>query len=561
MEIIRSLNFKKLPQTKRYDHTLEYMNQILDNLSDKALIEIYNGYDKDVTKLLDSIFVEVDKVINFNAGKIDSANLSFLNYLEKSIDEQFKVLSYNYFKTTCLTNFRQNWRNLEWGNLVQLYPWSAYLCQRGSGKSYEFCYAFPLWRLFSYNRPHPLIPDTNDNYLRKETCIITNESRLCNLHISKIVEEIGSNDVIGAKVNPSGKANLGKESVTTENGAKLHQRSYGSFIRGLHVGAVCTDDFLDKSVLYSKDQRTKYKEVFDAEIKQIVEQGGFNLVSGTPFHQSDLYGDLMKDNMFKVFTYPGILPNMEILAPDRFTYEYLMEIKQSLGSIVFSREILVSPISDASSLFPWEFLRTSFVGMEHTKYVDDIASYPIKMERVVIGCDFAISGTIGADYTVYTVWGRSREKKLYLMHVWRKQGASHDEQVSQIISLDNRFKPNKIVCESNGFQLILAQLVKKRGVRNIKEHTTTAGNKKDLYLGLPSLSALFERGQICLPYAPDEETQNTTNWLCGEFNSITFNEDSGKLESTDQHDDGCMSSFFALSNLRETDKSIEMFLI
>ena len=26
------------------------------------------------------------------------------------------------------------WRNIEWGNMTQLFPWSCYLCGRGSGK-------------------------------------------------------------------------------------------------------------------------------------------------------------------------------------------------------------------------------------------------------------------------------------------------------------------------------------------------------------------------------------------------------------------------------------------
>jgi len=427
--------------------------------------------------------------------------------------------------------------------------------------SFEMCYSFPLWRLFSYRRPHPLIQDSKDNLLRKETCIITNESRLANLHVGKIVEEIRINDILAQKLNPTGKADLGKESIKAENGAILHRRSYGSAIRGLHVGAAVTDDFLDKSCLYSKDQRDKYHEVFYAEIKNIVDQGGYNIVSGTPFHQQDLYGDLMKDNIYKVFTYPGILPNKEILAPDRFTFDYLMDLKKSLGSIVFAREILVSPISDQSSLFPWEYLKNAFIGMENIGYVDNIDSFPIKIERVVIGCDFAISGKIGADYTVYTVWGRDKQKNYYLMHVWRKMGASHEEQISQIISLDSRFKPNKIICEANGFQSILSDMARGRGLRNIEEFTTTSGIKKDLYNGLPSLSALFERGVIKMPYKDKEEDRNTTNWLCGEFNSVTFNETSGKLESSDQHDDGVLSSFFSINELREKDRNLEMFLI
>lgn len=536
------------------------MDEIIDNLSDKALMELLAGYDNDLDNLLNELLRQTSEIVNFNKT-IESEKLEYLEYLERGFDEQLKVLSYNYFKTTCLPSFRQNWRNIEWGNLTQLHKWSAYLCQRGSGKSYEWDFAFPIWRMYSYNRPHPLIEETLDQKLRKETCLITNESRLGNLHIAKIVEEMKLNDIISQKINPNGLANLGKESITTEQGAILHKRSYGGFIRGLHVGASITDDFLDKSCLYSKDQRDKFHEVFYAEIKSIVEQGGYNLVSGTPFHQQDLYGDLMNDPMFKVFTYPGIMPNKEMLAPDRFDFDFLMSMKESLGSIVFSREILVSPVSDASTLFPWEFLRKSFIGMERTKYIENIESHPIKFERVTAGCDFAISGTIGADYTVYTVWGRDSFKNYHLLYVWRKRGASHEEQISKIIDIDNRFKPNKIVCEANGFQGILADMARSRGLRNIEEFITTSGIKKDLYLGLPSMSAMFERGQIKLPYSPDEEDQNTTKWLCGEFHSISFNEDKGTLESTDQHDDGVMSSFMAVNDLREIDKRIEVFMI
>lgn len=546
---------------QQIENTYKYAEQIISNLSDRALKELLDGYDGDINRLFNEILTQTSNVINFNATNLESENIDYLEYLERSMDDQFKVLSYNYFKSSCLPNFRQNVRNLEWGNLIQLYPWSGYLCQRGSGKSYEFCFAFPLWRLFSYNRPHPYIPDTNDNYLRKETCLITNEGRLANLHIGKIVEEIKLNDVLAEKINPRGHADLGKESITTESGAILHKRSYGSFIRGLHVGAVVTDDFLDKSCLYSKDQREKFKEVFYAEIKSIVEQGGYNLVSGTPFHTSDLYGDLLKDSMFKMFTYPGILPNKELLAPDRFTFDYLMELKKSLGSIVFSREILVSPVSDSSSLFPYEFLYKSTIGMENIGYVENIHSFPIKLERVVAAYDFAISGQIGADSSAFTVWGRGVDKNLYLLYMWVKQGASHNEQIAQIVSIDNRFKPNANIMESNGFQQILASMAKQRGVKNVREFITTSGIKKDLYSGLPSISAMFERGQLKVPYQDDPITRNQSDLLFSQFNSITFNEDSGKLESISEHDDIAMSSFMAITDLREKDKILEMFLI
>jgi len=562
MSKVIDLESKNIPLSrKQIENVYKYTGEIINNLSDKALQELMDGYSNDLDKLLNEMTIQVSSVINYNSSTLESEKLDYLEYLERAIDENLKIMNFSYFCTTVLTNFQMHIRNIEWSNLVDLYPWSAYLCQRGSGKSFQFCYALPLFKLYGYKRPHPLIPETKVEHLRKETCIITNTSILGGLHVAKIVEEINLNDILTAKLNPNGRANLGKESITTETGSILHRRSKDSALRGLHVGTAVTDDFLDKSSLYSREQREKTLEVFNAEICNIVDQGGTNLVSGTPFHQQDLYSSLRDGGLFKVFSYPGIMPDKELLAPDRFTYDYLMQLKKSLGTIVFSREILVSPISDSSSLFPYEYLMRSTIGMENVRYVDNIESFPIKMERVVIGCDFAISGAIGADYSVFSVLGRDKNKVIYLLHLFRGSGISHNEQISQIVSLNDRFKPNIIVMESNGFQRILADMVKQRGVRTVKEFTTTAGVKKDLYTGLPSLSAMFERGDIKVPFSPDEETQNKTQLVFGEFSSITFNSDSGKLESADVHDDICMSMFIGITELRENNKILEMFMV
>jgi phage terminase large subunit-like protein len=317
------------------------------------------------------------------------------------------------------------------------------------------------------------------------------------------------------------------------------------------------DDFLDKSCLYSKDQRDKFEEVFYAEIINIVEPGGNLVVSGTPFHEKDLYTRIKNDPNFKTFIYPGIFPDGRILAPERYTFDKLMALKESLGTVVFTREHLVKPISDYSSLFPWEYLNRAKIGMDKITLVTNVDSYPVKMERVTMGCDFAISGAVSADYSVFSVWGRGTDKKYYLLHVFRKKGMPHGEQVSEIVSLNNRFRPNKIVAEGNGFQSVMIELVKERGVSNIEPFVTESNLKKDLYEGLPSLSAMFERGEMKIPFG-NEESKNTFEWLCGEFNSVTFHEDSGKLESSSDHDDGAMSTFFAVTDLREAKSTFKV---
>ena len=427
--------------------------------------------------------------------------------------------------------------------------------------SYEFCYAFPLWRIYSYDRPSIHFNDTLDNSNRKETMIITNESTLGKKHVAKIVEEIRMNDILLEKISPNGKAELNKEGILTETGSSLSLRTYGSSgIRGNHLGCCVVDDFLDKSALYSKDQRNKFKEIFYAEIWNIVEPGGYLVTSGTPFHEKDLYNDLREDKNVKVFDYPAIFPDGRLLASDRYTFEDLKSLQETLGSMVFSREHLVSPVTDGASLFPWEYLNKSFIGMENINLVNSITEFPIKLVKVAMGCDFAISGNIGADSSVFSVWGIDSMEQYYLLHILKLKGASHNVQVNNIVSIDQRFKPNIIVCESNGFQAIMADLAKQRGLKNIETFTTTSGNKKDLYSGLPSISAMFERGQIKLPYALGA-TKDIIDWVCGEFNSVSFNEDNGKLESVGEHDDAVMSSFMAINKLRENTKKYRAYTV
>lgn len=684
---------------KQLDTVFATAVSIVDNLPPVAINQLLTAYGGDMDNLLNEIFTQTNNVLSLNST-LDTERLNYVDQLEESMDETLKVQSYNYFKTTMLPNFRQGWRNLEWGNMIQLYPNSAYLAARSHGKcfaagtpvlmadwtvkniediypgmevmgvdftprrvltrhigssklytvfqengidytvnpehilclwdtkrkqyveiemkrfitytkakrdrfrgyrvfsydtpvyekgkvwvdeagtgayygfmcdgdhlfqledgtvvhnSYEFCMAFPLWRLYSYHRPSFMRPDNPDNKNRQETCIITNTEKLGKEHIDKVVEEIRTNEALAAKLNPTGKASLAATSIECENGTKLHLRGKDGFIRGLHVGSAVSDDLPDESSIYSLEQREKLRDLFKGAITPIVEPYGYNIVDGTPYQQDDLYADLKRDPKFMVFEYPAIDPNGRLLAPDRFTFDKLMQEKASLGSLVFSREYLVVPISDDSTIFPWEILKRSTIGMEHVRLVHNIESFPIKLTRVTIGCDFAVSGNVGADYTCYTVWGKDLQENYYLLYIYREKGLSHNEQIQKIAQLNIAFKPNEIVVENNGFQSILADMCVQMGIKNITPFTTTAGNKKDLRTGWASLSALFERGALKCPYHPD--TQDKVDQMFGEFNSVAFRSDKGTLESISGHDDTVSSSYMAINKLREATVQIKV---
>lgn len=534
------------------------VDNIIERLPEKALNQLLEGYGNDVDTMLKEMVYQSEKAL-YLGRTMDSESLSYVDNVKASMDNTLKILSLNYFITTMLPKFRLGWRNIEWSNLTQLYPWSCYLCARASGKSYQWSYAFILWRLWSYTRPTAYRQDTVDNANRKETCYITNTFTLAKVQIAKVTEEIEANDLIKEKLNPYNKASIGETAIKTETGSTLHVRGKDSMIRGLHVGACLCDDMPDESSLYSDEQREKLKELLKGTIEPIVEPYGYFLVTGTPYSSApnELYQILKADKRFYCFEYPILFPDGRPLAPDRYTFEQILAKKEELGTIVFNREYLVVPISDTSTIFPYEYLMRSVIGMETIRFASSIDDFPFKLTRVHIGVDFAVSGNIGADYTVYSVWGKDAMDNYYLLYYYRKRGMSHNEQVDKIVQLDRLFHPNKIRCEANGFQSILSGLAKERGLKNIEPFTTTEGNKKDLYTGLPSLSAMFERGQIKCPYAIGE-TRQAVDLMFGEFSSITFRSDNGKLEAASGHDDVVMSSFISLNSLREDDKEVQL---
>lgn len=534
------------------------VDNIIERLPEKALNQLLEGYGNDVDIMLREMVHQSEKAL-YLGRTMDSESLSYVDNVKASMDNTLKILSLNYFITTMLPKFRLGWRNIEWGNLTQLYPWSCYLCARASGKSFQWSYAFILWRLWSYTRPTAYRQDTTDNANRKETCYITNTFTLAKVQIAKVTEEIEANDLIKEKLNPYNKASIGETAIKTETGSTLHVRGKDSMIRGLHVGACLCDDMPDESSLYSDEQREKLKELLKGTIEPIVEPYGYFLVTGTPYSSApnELYQVLKADKRFYCFEYPILFPDGRPLAPDRYTFEQILAKKEELGTIVFNREYLVVPISDTSTIFPYEYLMRSVIGMETIRFASSIDDFPFKLTRVHIGVDFAVSGNIGADYTVYSVWGKDAMDNYYLLYYYRKRGMSHNEQVDKIVQLDRLFHPNKIRCEANGFQSILSGLAKERGLKNIEPFTTTEGNKKDLYTGLPSLSAMFERGQIKCPYAMGE-TRQAVDLMFGEFSSITFRSDNGKLEAASGHDDIALSSFLSINSLREDDKEVQV---
>ena len=246
-----------------------------------------------------------------------------------------------------------------------------------------------------------------------------------------------------------------------------------------------------------------------------------------------MYDKLKKDDeRFRVFEYPAIYPNGTVLWPNRHPLKEILSKKQAHGNLIFSREQLVKPITDSTSIFPWEVLKRCFIGMEHFTLVNNKQSFQKNFQYIVVGTDFAISAEVEADESVFIVIGFDGYD-YYVIHVESGKGLEYDQQMAMLKNINNNFEPDLFVIETNGMQRIFYQMGKDAGLPVMPHHTGVEKMKFDE--GIPGLAVPIEQGRLKLPRG-DQYSIDMTDKICTGLNEFSFNPEKQKLISLGGHD-------------------------
>lgn len=543
-EIQNQLKYNELVYGKivnPYDQKelMRFTESLVDNLDDTALNDLFEGSQEDVDALFLEIIQETLSVVNMEHKSISSP-FQHIDSITNNIDEFLRSESFPYFIQSVLKDFLINWHHLEWMNYIQLYQNLCLVASRSLGKSFFMSWALPLWKMYRYKKSTPLQKQSYDIKLCQEGMLFTYEMSLAEELLLKIKEEIEANDILRPKLyNPKGD-NWSKRSITCLNGATFKVKSYGSAARGRHPGYVIVDDFLVENVLFSKDFNDRIINYFHSVIANLPLKGGGMYVVGTPFTAQDLYSDLKKKKTFKVFEYPAVMPNGDVTWEDFYPMSKILEKRATQGSLVFSREILCTPITTDSTIFPYHILERCF--SPSFSLVNNIHSAPTKFQRIVMGCDFAISGNVGADYSVFTTVGVDEKDCYWILNIHRSKGKSYQEQIAIIKTLYSNFRHDLIYMEDNQMQAIFVQEAKSSSLP-VRGYRTTA-SKHSLTNGWPSLAVLFENQRFRIPRG-DMPSQDLTDLLVTECTSITY-ASSGGLKTTGAHDDLVSSLYIAI---------------
>ncbi len=531
-------------------HRLECLNivdEIIENLDEKAIKELFSGSGGDVDWVIDNLLKDAFNVV-FTGRTNTDFSPRYTERVAQSVEETLRVSSLTYFITSVLPDFQISWHHIEWGDLVQHHKKLCIIAARDHGKSWFFSNAYAAWQLYRYSRP------TKTNFSIRPTSYNSNRGYLFSFSLQQSVDlmeilknTIEGNDILSKRLYPDNR-NTGawaSTNIVCRNGARLTCKGFGSSVRGAHPYWIVVDDGLKDNVIYSQLQRQKSIDYFHSVIMNMLTPGGQIIVVGTPFHASDLYGDLKSkatndENGWFVIEYPAIFPDGRILWPQRWSYKDLVEKRNTQGNIIFARENLCRPIVSESSIFPLNILERSLLRMENYVLVRNRDDFPIKFNKVVVGCDFAMSSNVGSDYSVFTVWGVTDERDMYLIHFYREKGKTFHEQMQVIRAINVRFRPDVIVMEQNVFQQIFVQESDKQGLPVIGH--TTGIDKYDLKTGWPGIAILFERGKIHIPIG-DEYSRNVKDLIFSDLGSVAFTEHG--LESVGAHDDISSSIWLA----------------
>lgn len=530
-----------------YNHRLaclEIVDEIIQGLDERALNEMMSGNVRDVDAVFDALMDDTYRVIYTGDASIDFRP-RYEENLSAVVEDTMRCANLTYFITSVIPDFQLSWHHLEWGELVQQHKKLCINAARDHGKSFYFSNAYAAWQLYRYTRPQ------TRSYSKRPTAASSNRGFLFSFSLQQGIDlmeilkgTIEENDILKERLFPQSTANSwSATNIVCRNGARLTVKGFGSSVRGAHPYWIIVDDGLKDNVIYSSLQRNKSIDYFHSVIMNMLVPGGQIIVVGTPFHAEDLYGDLKAKSGWFVIEYPAIFPNGRILWPQRWSFKDLMDKKETQGSIIFSRENLCRPITNESSIFPMEILTRSLLRMENYTLVDSREEFPIKFSKVVVGCDFAISANVGADYAVFSVWGIDElTDERWLLHLYREKGAKFFEQMNVLRRINSRFRPDLIVMENNTFQQIFVETADTEGMPVIGH--TTGIDKYDLKTGWPHLSTLFERGKIHIPVG-NVYSQQVKDLIFQDLGSVAFTEKG--LESVGSHDD--ISSSFWLADL------------
>lgn len=243
--------------------------------------------------------------------------------------------------------------------------------------------------------------------------------------------------------------------------------------QGLRGDEIILDDVVDYENTRTEHQRRRNVEFVDTVVQSRLTTRGQLHVLANAWDPDDMPFTLARRPGVWHGVYPAEREDGTLLWPDFRTREWLDQKRRTMGDLRYAQMFLCKPADESTRLFRDEWFakaRALGAGTLPRESVGhhfdhewrplpnaDITQLPFLARqelRVVVGCDLATGDTEKKrknDFTCFVVVGVDADNRRHLL--WIEKGRWEvGESVRRLAAIDRRYRPDKILVESNGAQ-------------------------------------------------------------------------------------------------------------
>lgn len=385
--------------------------------------------------------------------------------------------------------------------------WIMLEAPRSHAKSTSFTTNYPLW-LITKN-PNIRIIIVSQTHTQSES------------FLREITTQLERNDnikkVFGNLVPQMPEKWTSKEIIVDRSNTKIKDptvsaTSVGGTVLSRRADIIICDDILNQENSRTAEQRQKVEDWFWKVLLPVLEPNGQLIVVGTAWNVEDLYEKLLVNKNFDVRKrYKAVVDEEQkkVLWPSRWSFETLMKLKDSMGSVAFNQAYQNEALAAEDAVFQFEWIkRAKDRGLNRTlmQYMD-YASWDLGKLTITCGIDLAISQKDTSDYTAMAVIGRTKEGMKIPLFLLREK-LTPAQTKNWVLSINERFQPDVFMVENNAYQEAMRRDLADTTDLPIRGYTT-GGEKFDIDIGINSIAVEFENDKWILPYSDTDPKTRT----------------------------------------------------
>lgn len=264
-----------------------------------------------------------------------------------------------------------------------------------------------------------------------------------------------------------------------------------------HYDLVIGDDLVSRNNITTKEQIDKVKQYWK-DLLSLLDIGGMIINIGTRWNYDDLHGLLLKDQSYLTFVRGAFDKDGEPIFPEKFTKEYLKQLRGEIGSYDFACLYLNDPSDNENA----DFKRSYFENRYENQSIIG------KRLNFFATIDNAPSTKKGSDWQGIIVNGVDENNKWYLVHIERFKGDT-PALINKIFWINDTFHPQIIGIEQKAYEDLIkpfldAECQRRNKFPNVIELKDKGIRKEDRIRG--RLQGRFETKSIFLQAQPQDDT-------------------------------------------------------